>query len=69
MKLREMPAVEPRVETGPLKFGDDWTGVFIRGDDAMFTADMLRRLLYGDQINLELGLKRILKYLDSAKED
>lgn len=24
----------PRVETGPVKFGDDWTGTFIRGDNA-----------------------------------
>jgi hypothetical protein len=24
-----------RVETGPLKINDDWTGVFIRGDDAL----------------------------------
>jgi hypothetical protein len=23
-----------RPETGPMKFGDDWTGVFIRGDYA-----------------------------------
>jgi hypothetical protein len=23
-----------RVETGPLRFGDDWPGTFIRGDDA-----------------------------------
>jgi len=23
-----------RAETGPMKFGDDWTGVFIRGDNA-----------------------------------
>jgi hypothetical protein len=24
-----------RAETGPMKFGDDWTGVFIRGDTAL----------------------------------
>lgn len=24
-----------RPETGPMKFGDDWTGVFIRGDEAL----------------------------------
>lgn len=24
----------PRPETGPMRFGDDWTGVFIRGDNA-----------------------------------
>jgi hypothetical protein len=65
MKLRTMPAVEPRVETGPLKFGDDWTGVFIRGDDAMFTADMLRKILEANNS----PMKRVLRYLDSAMED
>lgn len=25
---------EPRVETGAVQFGDDWPGLFIRGDDA-----------------------------------
>lgn len=34
MEVRELPAVEKRVETGPVRFGDDWTGVFIRGDNA-----------------------------------
>lgn len=26
---------EGRPETGPMQHGDDWPGVFIRGDDAM----------------------------------
>jgi hypothetical protein len=65
MKLRTMPAVEPRVETGPLKFGDDWTGVFIRGDDAMFTADMLRKVLQANNS----PLNRVLRYLDAAMEE
>lgn len=34
MTVRVLPAAEPRVETGPVRFGDDWTGVFIRGDNA-----------------------------------
>jgi len=34
---------ENRVETGAVEFGDDWTGLFIRGDDAC----QLRHLLYG----------------------
>ncbi len=25
---------EERVETGPIQFGDDWPGIFIRGDNA-----------------------------------
>ena len=36
-----------RVETGPMKFGDDWTGVFIRGDNAGGYALALSALLDG----------------------
>lgn len=31
-----------RVESGPVQFGDDWPGVFIRGDNALTFAHMLR---------------------------
>lgn len=32
-----------RPETGPMQFGDDWPGVFIRGDDALATVLSLQR--------------------------
>ena len=34
-----------RVETGTLKFEDDWTGVFIRGDDAFSWSRALELVL------------------------
>jgi hypothetical protein len=34
-----------RIETGPLQINDDWPGVFIRGDNAMFYGMALRQLL------------------------
>lgn len=30
-----------RVETGVVQFGDDWPGVFIRGDDAFYLSTAL----------------------------
>lgn len=33
-----------RAETGPMRFGDDWAGVFVRGDTAAAIAMALRRL-------------------------
>lgn len=30
-----------------MKFGDDWTGVFLRGDDAILYGMMLEQLLHG----------------------
>jgi hypothetical protein len=34
-----------RIESGPLKFGDDWPGIFLRGDSALFFAKALRRTI------------------------
>lgn len=30
-----------RVETGPMRFGDDWTGVFFRGDNAFASGNLV----------------------------
>lgn len=35
MSVRKLPAVEKRVESGTVQFGEDWPGVFIRGDHAL----------------------------------
>ena len=34
-----MPATTERIETGPLQFGDDWPGVFIRCDNCGWTQE------------------------------
>lgn len=39
---REIDIEGPRVETGPVRLGDDWTGLFIRGDDCFALAMTLR---------------------------
>ena len=39
--IRKLPAQSSRVETGPVQFGDDWPGVFIRGDNAGYYALVL----------------------------
>ena len=44
--VQHLPAVsEGRAETGPMQFGDDWPGVFIRGDNAGWHAMQLSQLL------------------------
>lgn len=44
MTIRKLPAVDDRVETGPVQFGDDWPGVFIRGDNAAYFAMALKEV-------------------------
>ena len=43
--IRQLPAVTERVETGAIQFGDDWPGVFIRGDMAFGYAMALEAVL------------------------
>ena len=40
--LRKLTAAGQRISTGPVQFDDQWPGVFVRGDDALVLADMLR---------------------------
>ena len=34
-----------RPETGPMQFGEDWPGCFIRGDNACYLGRLLQELL------------------------
>jgi hypothetical protein len=34
-----------RAETGPLRINDDWAGIFIRGDNALYYCEMLKLVL------------------------
>jgi hypothetical protein len=36
--IRMLPEQTPRMESGPVQFGEDWPGVFIRGDHAGYYA-------------------------------
>lgn len=44
-KPRQFPAQETRVETGPIQFGDDWPGTFMRGKHAAHYAYVLERFM------------------------
>lgn len=43
-----------RAETGPMQFGDDWPGVFIRGDNAGYFAMSLRLALSRAEVRAAL---------------
>lgn len=73
-QVRQLPEVEKRVETGPVKFGDDWTGVFIRGDNcfgyvAQLRAVLLRpsRMVLSSHDRIVLG--ELLNLLESSNEN
>lgn len=45
--IQKLPAMEGqnRPETGAMQFGDDWPGIFIRGDNALFYAHVLGNVI------------------------
>ncbi len=45
-RVRHIPIVQDlaRIQTGAVQFGDDWPGLFIRGDNAKAMAFWIRRL-------------------------
>ena len=54
MELRKIEGdFAERVETGPVQFGDDWPGVFIRGDNAGYLSMVLDHILaaHGDKLH------------------
>lgn len=45
MAVRTFARVTNRVETGAIQFGDDWAGLFLRGDDAKFLSMSIESLI------------------------
>jgi hypothetical protein len=63
-----------RVETGKVQIGEDWPGVFIRGDNAMHYAITLRGFLrkhgHGDDDALAVAVLRgLVGVLMEARND
>ena len=68
-KVRRFPAQKERVETGPIMFGDDWPGVFIRGDNAHYYAMALQTVLVsGTEIGVlaRIVIPQIVKLLQAS---
>jgi hypothetical protein len=64
-----------RAESGTIQFGDDWPGLFLRGDDAFFYAQLLDELLAALKEGREAGsvtreaIEGIKEFLLSVKVD
>ena len=73
--VRRLPEQSPPVETGPVRFGDDKTGIFIRADNALGFAITLRNLLQDNPLaSLCLGswttqMENLLVLLESSQPE
>lgn len=45
VRLLNEPENGGRVETGAVRFGDDWNGLFIRGDSAFYLSSSIKTVL------------------------
>jgi hypothetical protein len=64
--IRLLPEQEEPVETGAIRFGDDWPGLFIRGDDCFAYALSLDLVLdsgYCGEVYNRAMLYRLLELL------
>jgi hypothetical protein len=73
VQLLPTPMGLPRVETGAVQFGDDWPGLFIRGDNAYFLMLWIRRLaeLLAHHPDPDVAdiLWRLTEYADMIEKD
>jgi len=63
--------VSKRPETGTMQFEGDWSGVFIRGDNAFGYAMALERYLQGERedfLSVEVPLQGLLALLKDSNE-
>jgi hypothetical protein len=66
LPTRQLNGVVPRLETGPLKAGQDWTGLFLRGDEALGLRSSLKTFIdahRGDKVD-EIELALAIRELD-----
>lgn len=57
---RILPKQPERVETGVTQFGDDWPGLFIRGDDCAGYALYLSNVVDGHGSAIDLAMLKVL---------
>ena len=73
--IRRLPAPddgEGRVETGAVKFGDDWPGLFVRGDDcaaAFFAWGMVRANLRELSNSASLTIEPLRRLMEIMRDD
>ncbi|QSR18424.1 hypothetical protein [Novosphingobium sp. KA1] len=65
--MQIVPHEGPRIETGVVQIGDDWPGVFIRGDNAFAYAMALQSVLDGRKdVFAEASVRGLLNLLQSS---
>jgi hypothetical protein len=68
--IRKFAEEKERVETGPVQFGDDWPGYFIRGDNAFALRLAIANILVNpNDVFARMQLHAIMEELDGCNEN
>jgi hypothetical protein len=65
--IRQFLGQEVRVETGAIRFGDDWPGTFIRGDDSFHLRLALEEAIFELEKRQDASLLLIMTLKEFAK--
>lgn len=57
--VQHFPELPKRIETGPVQFGNDWPGIFIRGDDLLFRGFIIVAFSKGNEKLIAEWMKNI----------
>lgn len=68
MNVRRLPAQSPIVESGPIRFGDDYAGLFLRGGEYPLLYPALERAVARASRNDALILGGLLDMLEACVE-
>lgn len=68
--VTKLPKQEPRMETGNIQFGNDWVGLFLRGDDCAGYSGSFEMILRDPYLNplARIHLRELLTLLQNTKE-
>jgi hypothetical protein len=59
----------PRVESGAVQFGEDWPGLFLRGDNCMGLIMGIERALNPDDPMHKLGVMELKGLVETIREE
>lgn len=67
--IKKLDGIEERMETGVVQFGDDWPGLFIRGDNCIGYAAILEESIVDMKDGIHKRyLQEFIKLLMSVTE-
>lgn len=69
MSVRKFARVKNRVESGAIQFGDDWPGLFLRGDCAKYLSLSIKQTLSNLPAGETLATMHLREVMETIEND